>query len=142
MKTLWERLRAISSGEPVTGEAACRETLLKRLWQIKIAKSERDNLVRIFLVTAGSEMTILEIQNGDVRAEYILIDKGGEAMRKLISKETEELLWVMDTSAEEEAERLRKLFHEMWTAALESPRYDKHKWLKFIDLMKDIGIPL
>jgi len=132
----------MSSGQPVTGEAACRETLLKRLWAIKIAKSERENLVRIFLVTAGHDMTILDIQNGDVRAEYILIDKGGEAMRKLISKETEALVWVMDKSAEEDQKRLSKLFHEMWTDACDSPAYDKYKWRDFVELMLDIGIPL
>lgn len=142
MKTLWEQVRAICRGEPIMGEAACRETLLKRLWSIKIAKSEKDNLVRIFLVTAGSGMTILDIQNGEVRVEYILLDKGNKAMRKLISKETEELLWVMDKSAEEEAKRLGRLFREMWTAACDSPTYDKLKWRDFAELMGDIGIPL
>ncbi|HQO21368.1 MAG TPA: hypothetical protein PLA03_13590 [Acidobacteriota bacterium] len=142
MKTLWEQVKAISSRQPITGEAACRETLLKRLWSIKIARSQRENLIRIFLVTEAFDLTILDIQNGDVRAEYFRIGKRCMAIREFLSRETEELIWVMDTSAEKDAERLSKLFHEMWTAACDSPAYDKLKWRDFVELMGSIGIQL
>lgn len=35
-----------------------------------------------------------------------------------------------------------QLFHSMWTKARESPAYDKREWLRFEELLRQLGLPI